>query len=203
MLEKYVNGGLMTPNEGRAKLDMNPDSDPKSDQLRIPANIVGKQAAEPLPVKSLRMDVLEERLESLASQARQPLHVTLNQEPLEAHFHAAPVNNNITMPEIVLPEAKAAQVQLDVHNNLPEQKAQPAPVVQNNISLPESPAPVVQNNINLPKQDVAPIHFEATLPALNVTAKMPPRKTKSKTDITRDAGGNIVKSLSESIETDA
>lgn len=36
-----VNGGLMTPNEGRAKLDLNPDTDPESDQLRIPANIVG------------------------------------------------------------------------------------------------------------------------------------------------------------------
>ncbi len=37
----YVNGGILTPNEGRAKLDMNPDSDPASDRLRIPANIVG------------------------------------------------------------------------------------------------------------------------------------------------------------------
>jgi HK97 family phage portal protein len=37
----YVNGGLMTPNEGRAKLDLNPDSDPASDKLRIPANITG------------------------------------------------------------------------------------------------------------------------------------------------------------------
>lgn len=37
----YVNGGLMTPNEGRAKLDMNPDPDPASDKLRIPANITG------------------------------------------------------------------------------------------------------------------------------------------------------------------
>jgi len=43
VLEKYVNGGLMTPNEGRAKLDMNPDPDPASDKLRVPANIVGKQ----------------------------------------------------------------------------------------------------------------------------------------------------------------
>jgi len=42
VLEKYVNGGLMTPNEGRAKLDLNPDSDPVSDKLRVPANIVGK-----------------------------------------------------------------------------------------------------------------------------------------------------------------
>lgn len=37
----YVNGGIMTPNEGRAKLDINPDSDEASDKLRIPANIVG------------------------------------------------------------------------------------------------------------------------------------------------------------------
>ena len=51
MLEKYVNGGLMTPNEGRAKLEMNPDNDPASDRLRVPANIVGKQPAtrEPEP----------------------------------------------------------------------------------------------------------------------------------------------------------
>jgi HK97 family phage portal protein len=38
----YVNGGLMYPNEGRDLLDLNPDSDPASDQLRIPANIVGE-----------------------------------------------------------------------------------------------------------------------------------------------------------------
>lgn len=37
----YVNGGLMTPNEGRAKLDLAPDADPASDKLRIPANITG------------------------------------------------------------------------------------------------------------------------------------------------------------------
>jgi HK97 family phage portal protein len=43
VLDKYVNGGLMTPNEGRAKLDMNPDPDPVSDKLRVPANIVGKE----------------------------------------------------------------------------------------------------------------------------------------------------------------
>jgi HK97 family phage portal protein len=36
----YVNGGLITANEGRAKLDMNPDPDPKSNELRIPVNLV-------------------------------------------------------------------------------------------------------------------------------------------------------------------
>ena len=42
----YVNGGVMTPNEGRRVLDMNPDADPVSDKLRIPANIAGK----PVPI---------------------------------------------------------------------------------------------------------------------------------------------------------
>lgn len=40
----YVNGGLLTVNEGRALLDRNPDADPASDKLRIPANIVGDPA---------------------------------------------------------------------------------------------------------------------------------------------------------------
>jgi HK97 family phage portal protein len=44
----YVNGGILTPNEGRALLDRNPDEDPASDRLRIPANIVGEpKPAEP------------------------------------------------------------------------------------------------------------------------------------------------------------
>lgn len=46
MLDKYVNGGIMTPNEARAKLDMPPDSDPASSKLRVPANIVGKAPAK-------------------------------------------------------------------------------------------------------------------------------------------------------------
>lgn len=45
----YVNGGLLTPNEGRARLDMNPDSDPDSDKLRIPANIVGQDQINSQP----------------------------------------------------------------------------------------------------------------------------------------------------------
>jgi HK97 family phage portal protein len=39
----YVSGGILTPNEARSLLDKNPDADPKSDELRIPANIVGKE----------------------------------------------------------------------------------------------------------------------------------------------------------------
>ncbi len=43
----YVNGGVITTNEGRAKLDLNPDPDPASDKLRIPANITGKEPPTP------------------------------------------------------------------------------------------------------------------------------------------------------------
>jgi HK97 family phage portal protein len=39
----YVNGGILTPNEGRGLLDRNPDEDPASNRLRVPANIVGEQ----------------------------------------------------------------------------------------------------------------------------------------------------------------
>lgn len=41
----YVNGGVLTPNEGRALLDRNPMDDGESDKLRVPSNIVGKQPA--------------------------------------------------------------------------------------------------------------------------------------------------------------
>lgn len=45
-LDKLVNGGLMKPNEARAKLHLPPDEDKASDKLRIPANIVGKAPAQ-------------------------------------------------------------------------------------------------------------------------------------------------------------
>lgn len=41
----YVNGGVMTPNEGRAKLDLNPDADPASDRLRVPVNVAQEPEA--------------------------------------------------------------------------------------------------------------------------------------------------------------
>lgn len=41
----YVNGGLMTPNEGRSKLDANPIDG--GDTLRVPENIVGAQGSAP------------------------------------------------------------------------------------------------------------------------------------------------------------
>lgn len=41
MIRMDVNAGIITPNEGRALQDLNPDPDPASDKLRIPANITG------------------------------------------------------------------------------------------------------------------------------------------------------------------
>ncbi len=39
-----VNGGILTPNEGRVELRYDKDKDPESDKLRIPANIAGSAA---------------------------------------------------------------------------------------------------------------------------------------------------------------
>lgn len=40
-----VNGGIMTANEGRAKLDLNPDGDAASNKLRVPVNLTVDPAA--------------------------------------------------------------------------------------------------------------------------------------------------------------
>lgn len=48
----YANGGLMTQNEARAKLDMNPDPDPESDKLHRPANISGGVPPAGAPVSA-------------------------------------------------------------------------------------------------------------------------------------------------------
>jgi hypothetical protein len=61
----------------------------------------------------------------------------------------------------------------------------------------------VQNTVTLPEQPAAINNFEVTLPELNVTAKLPPRKSKSVSEITRNASGEIVRTRSESTETDA
>ncbi len=55
VLIAYVNGGIMTANEARAKLDYDFDPDPESNKLRIPANIVGSipdaKPADAVPAK--------------------------------------------------------------------------------------------------------------------------------------------------------
>lgn len=61
MILGYVNGGLMTPNEGRAKLDLNPDHDPKSNELRVPANVVGEPKPAPEDDPDPKLDPVKEK----------------------------------------------------------------------------------------------------------------------------------------------
>lgn len=209
VLEKYVNGGLMTPNEGRAKLDMNPDSDPESDKLRVPANIVGKQplGTPENNVKSARLDEMERKVGALQ---RQPdINVTINQEPVAVNVAPAPVN--VKAGDITVQAAKAADVTVhpagapQVTVNVPPPAEVKAPVanVQVDVHVPQGAAPIVQNTVNVPQQPAPTVTFEATLPPLEVSVALPPRKSESQTDITRDLNGNIVKSQTKTKETDA
>lgn len=109
----YVNGGLMTANEGRAKLDMNPDPDPASDKLRIPANIVG---AVP-PADSGKPDETAKAIGDLHDQVRDLSVLVATDRPLppinvdaRTTVHpaaAAPITVNV-------PEQKAADVKVEV-----------------------------------------------------------------------------------------
>lgn len=124
----YVNGGLMTPNEGRAKLDLDPMDDEDSDDLRIPANIVGdvpetpdtptEDTAAQDEVKALHLEVkaLRDR------PAPQPINVD--------------ARTTITMPEmkqgdthITLPEMKASAVSVQVDAPVTHVSAAPPSIV--------------------------------------------------------------------------
>lgn len=106
----YTNGGVMTPNEARAKLDLNPDDDPKSDELRIPANIVGEPdpQAQAADAAAKEKDVVKAREHELDVAARMQPNVTV---------HPAPVH--VTVPEqksdpalaALTDELKAARVE--------------------------------------------------------------------------------------------
>jgi HK97 family phage portal protein len=73
-----VNGGLMTPNEGRAVYDLNPDADPASDKLRIPANITGSvpepDKTEPDAAAKAMADLSLE-VRALIAKPAPPIHV--------------------------------------------------------------------------------------------------------------------------------
>jgi HK97 family phage portal protein len=102
----YVNGGLMTPNEGRAKLDLNPDSDPDSDELRIPVS-VAQELPEPTepPAAAKAMADLRGELKALADRPAPPINVDAR-----TTVHAPPAAD-VT---VNIPEQKAADVHVDV-----------------------------------------------------------------------------------------
>ena len=183
MLLGYVNGGLMTPNEGRAKLDLNPDDDPKSDELRVPANVVG--TTEPTPAeedaakKLARHDELIEKLQERLAATQAPPAITINQGAITVSSPDVKVANHL--PE---PAPPIVDVQVDAH--MPEQKA-PDIHAHFEATLPEVKAPPVTVNV---KNDVQPADVNVHLPA---------RKTE--TQVTRDRDGNLVGATQ--IETDA
>jgi len=169
----YVNGGLMTPNEGRAKLDMNPIDDGDSDELRIPANIVGEipteDAAPEKPVGDTEdakaIKSLEIELKTLRDRpAPQPINVD--------------ARTTVTMPEMKMG---------DTHITTPEVKAG---AVNVQVDSPVTHVSAAAPTINV---EPSPVQFKAgdiTVMPADVNVHLPARKTD--TIIERDVYGAIV-----------
>jgi len=176
----YVNGGILTPNEGRAKLDMNPDLDPASDRLRIPANIVGdlppaKEPAEPQADAGSK--AMAAAIAQLAERPQPDTHIHVAAPAID--FKAGDMH--ITQPAIT------------ITNDIP--KGDPANFT---IQMPEQPAPAIHFTAPDVKVDVQPptveVHVEAIMPAKSEVAitSMPTRETQS--NVKRDKDGNIISS---------
>lgn len=93
----YVNGGVMIPNEGRALLDLNPDPDPSSEKLRIPANITGAVADPNADPESNRNS---KAIEDLRAELR-----TLAERPPPV-VNVAPAAVTVNVPEHKAPDVK-------------------------------------------------------------------------------------------------
>jgi hypothetical protein len=181
----YVNGGVMTANEGRAKLDLNPDADPASDKLRIPANITGK-STEPPPADPVKLFL--EELDYKVAEIK-----TLLDKP--SPVPAPPVINVDARTEVNQAPAPANLFTV----NLPEMKAsdvtvEPA-VVNVNVEASEIKVEPPVVNVNV---EPAEVNLEATLPTPTIVVSLPARKTT--TTVARDKDGNI--ETAEQIEQD-
>ena len=171
----YLNGGAMTANEIRGKLDLNPDLDPASDELRIPANIVGsvpEPGADTTPADTTAADTvkaLQLEVKSLRDRpAPQPINVD--------------ARTTVTMPEmkmgdthITTPEMKASDVRVQVD----------APVTHVSAAAPNitvEPSPVA---VSVKAGDT-----NVTVMPAEVQVHLPPRKID--TLIERDVYGAIV-----------
>lgn len=177
-LYKLSSIGVMSRNEAREMLDMNPIAgmDEPLTPINLTADISGQQAANDQNAKAMQQ--LTAKLDAFMTtqSAAQPpsFSVAFNQEPVNVEVkHAAPS----------------------------EQKGEPV-VIQNHIHVPEGPAPIVKNDIHVPPVGPSPITLEATIsPEIKVTADLPARKTHTEHTIERDGKGNIVRSYSDSQET--
>lgn len=174
----YVNGGLMTPNEGRAKLDLDPMDDEDSDDLRIPANIVGD--VPETPDKPAEDTAAQEEVKALHLEVK-----ALRDRPAPQPINVD-ARTTVTMPEmkhgdtnITMPEMKASNVNVQVD----------APVTHVAAAAPnitvEPSAAIVEYKAGDITVTPAPIG------KIEITS-MPARKTD--TIIDRDASGAIVES---------
>jgi len=170
----YVSGGLMTQNEGRSKLDMNPVDDPEADKLHLPQNIVGAAQASS-GSQNDQTKSFETRLNSLETRAPTMPNITVNQAPVQFKAGETVVN---------VPEMKAPDV--TVHFDAP-----PPADIKVNVEIPEIKA----GDITVEQPAIT---LEATMPTPNVIVSMPARRTE--TDVIRDDKGNIVKATQ--VETD-
>jgi HK97 family phage portal protein len=115
----YVNGGILTPNEGRAKLDVNPDSDPDSDKLRIPSNVAGQTPptdssnepppAAPDPAAAKTLDELGTEVKRLQQMSQSPPVINVDARTTIEGSQPSPVTAHIHMPD-----QKSGDVHVDV-----------------------------------------------------------------------------------------
>lgn len=130
-------------------------------------------------------------------------------------FGAKPIRQPLSILKRVSEPERPSQV---ININMPEQKAQEAPVVHMN--MPELPGPVV--NVNVPKQDAPVVNVEPAIVTVeapviklsqppirvqspNVVVNVPPAKIELNTPqpeseeqkVTRDSAGNITGSVTK------
>lgn len=174
----YVNGGILTPNEGRAKLDLNPDGDPESDKLRIPSNVSGDPPPAPVASDSeddSSDDAAAKMLENLGAEVKRLQQMSSSQPVInvDARTTVEAAQPSPVTAHIHMPEQKAGDVHVDV---------QPAMV---NVEQPD-----VHVNVEPPDVHVSAPDVKVDVQPAEVNVNLPPRKTE--TTVTRDKAGNIV-----------
>lgn len=130
----YVNGGILTPNEGRALLDRNPDDDPESDELRIPVTTVqtpepGDPSTEPDPAAKA-IEALGVEVRALASRPPPQINVDARTTISEGAVKVAPPAITVDARTSIEPGAVHLDAPVHVTNTVepaaPVIKAYPA-----------------------------------------------------------------------------
>jgi HK97 family phage portal protein len=170
----YVNGGILTPNEGRAKLDLNPDPDPESDKLRIPVTVVQGPEPDDVPDPTVKaIENLHLELKGQRDRPTPPINVdartTFSEGAIKVALPEVNVDARTTLSEGALHVA-AAPVNVDARTSI-----EPGAVQVTHTSHHEAP----QVHATLAAPDVQKMEITS----------MPTRESVSDTE--RDAKGNI------------